>query len=190
MSSVSWRPAFFGSRVVLLSAAHSLDAQVVSVGDRMRVQSEVRADASREGVGGRPGAKFSVTGILKRVTTDSLWLAESENGLISIPLSNVSKLEVSAGQRAQTLKGLAIGTGIGFGAGLLFGVTMCTVGGKDCDLETGGTGLAFGVLGAGVGLVIGTIAGASSSTDVWEEVTFRDLRVSVSASGLALKMPI
>jgi hypothetical protein len=164
---------------------HVLDAQEVSVGDRVRVQSEVSAYTYGE----RQETKtVKTTGVLSGLANDSLHIDTSGQDFVSIHVPSVSKLEVSLGQNNRTLKGMAIGTGIGFGAGFVFAFAVASA--ADGEYSAAGFGLVYGALGAGVGLVIGTIIGALSSGDVWQEVPVGNLQVSVAPTGLTLRVPM
>jgi hypothetical protein len=90
-----------------------------------------------------------------------------------VGLETVALVERSTGRRSRAGAGL----GIGAATGLLVGSVAGFVQGDDesgfFQLTAGEKALTGGLLGAGVGLVIGGIVGASSVSDRWEVVPFR-----------------
>ena len=161
----------------------------VSPGDRVKVQfSTVQAVVVSSTVR-RDTQYVEVVGLFEGFRRDSLYITTTgSDGPAAVPLADVSTMEVSRGRRNNTLKGMAIGTGVGFGAGFLTGVLMCS--GDKCEVGGGEAGLVIGALGAGAGLLIGTVIGAASSGDNWEGVPLETLRVTLDEHGLAVRIPI
>lgn len=178
--------------VTVLFLTGSLEAayaQTVTAGDRVRVHFTEYQLVMVGNTARRDSQAVELTGVLQRLQTDSLYVERdrSEN-LAAIPLTSLTMFEVSRGSKNNTLKGMAIGTGIGFGAGFLTGVMICS-GGK-CEATGGEAGLVLGAIGAGVGLLIGTAIGVGSSGDLWEDIPLSDLQVTLDGYGLTLRIPI
>lgn len=88
---------------------------------------------------------------------------------VTIPLEAIESLEISLGQRSNTLNGLAYGTlgGAVLGVGVI-GVMCLAEGG--CE----GGWLAVGaVVGAGGGAVLGLLVGSLVKTETWEDASVR-----------------
>lgn len=164
-------------------------AQTVTAGDRVRVHFTEYQLVMVGNTARRDSQTVELTGILQGLQTDSLYVEQDGSEDIGpISLTNLARFEVSRGRKNNTLKGMAIGTGIGFGAGFLTGVLMCS--GARCEVTGGEAGLVIGVIGAGAGLLLGTVIGAASSGDLWEEVPLSDLQVTLDGYGLTLRIPI
>ena len=144
----------------------------------------------------QPGARVRVTRVDDRAqvatvierSADTLLLrwASSET-VVAVPMSEISRLEVRTGQHRHVLKGMALGTGIGFAAGALLGAVSYSPCKGFCVIDDeGGAAALGGVLVGTLGLVVGTIAGLSSH-DTWQHVPLdgRDARTTVGlhASG-------
>jgi len=99
---------------------------------------------------------------------ESMWL----------PLSDVTRLDLYAGRQSHTLAGAGIGFLVGAGIGA---IVVASAGDLDnCDpFSATECALILGGIPAGVGLLIGTVAGALSKTDKWEEVPLDRLQVSI-----------
>lgn len=131
-----------------------------------------------------------------RVTSDSLTLRvegevvdldgqhlvvnpTSPEGLRGAPLTltwgQVSRIEVSRGQRSTALKGALIGAGIGAGVG---GLTFLGCGNEDriAGFTCGGAALAT-VGMVGLGAVVGALISSGGKKDRWEEVPLESIRV-------------
>jgi len=125
-----------------------------------------------------PGARVRVTvprdsrdpyvGTLDRLSSDSLTLRiESRAPVLTLPLTRVRRIEVSAGETSKVVTGGAIGFGVGATASLLFLAGFCS----DPDTLCGGDewlrafafiALPSTLVGAGIGLLI--------RTERWREV--------------------
>jgi len=177
--------------ISLLATVYSqpLDAQTVSPGDRVRVHFTEYQLVMAGNTARRDSQTVELIGVLDRLQTDSLYVEPGHSeGSSAIPLADVSTIEVSRGRKNNTLKGMAIGTGIGFGAGFLTGVLMCS--GANCEVTGGEAGLVIGVIGGGVGFLLGTAIGAARSGDLWENIPLSDLQVTLDGYGLTLRIPI
>jgi hypothetical protein len=121
------------------------------------------------------------------VVTDSLSAA--------VPLAAVTKLEVPAGRRSNWDKGARSGAIVGGLVGLGFGALLVADCGDDRGLLCPGDGgeqakaivVSAAVLGMAGG-VLGTVIGAMSSREVWQEVPVGRPRVAVfpTPTGLAV----
>jgi len=130
-----------------------------------------------------PGARVRVSvrqqgrqiGTLVAVKADTLVLkAESRNVPLAIPITSVSRLDISRGQ-ASFGKGALRGAGIG----LLVGVAYPTVEFMKNGNEDGlfPLMLMFGSLG---GTFLGALIGGSRPGEQWERVPLERIRVSLS----------
>jgi hypothetical protein len=113
------------------------------------------------------------------VSKDTLLLqTETQTTPSAIPLTSVSRLEVSRGRKSNVLKGMGIGMLIGAGVGVIGGAAVDCYDLADFDQSfCTGVGAAGGAL---FGLLVGAIAGAASSGDRWEEVPLDRLRLQVA----------
>jgi len=116
------------------------------------------------------------------VVTDSVWLA--------VPLAAVTKLEVQAGRRSNWDKGARTGAIVGGAVGLLIGAAfaVCDDGflcpqtaGEKARAVVGGT-VSFGFVGG----LLGTLIGAMSSREAWQEVPLGRARLGVMPQGRGL----
>ena len=183
------RTVLVGISLLVTVYSQPLDAQTVSPGDRVRVHFTEYQLVMVGNTARRDSQTVELIGVLDRLQADSMYVEPGHSeGSSAIPLADVSAIEVSRGSKNNTLKGMAIGTGIGFGAGFLTGVMICS-GGK-CEATGGEAGLVLGAIGAGVGLLIGTAIGVGSSGDLWEDIPLSDLQVTLDGYGLTLRIPI
>ena len=94
------------------------------------------------------------------------------------PLSSVTRLDVSRGERSQWARGLGVGFLGGALIGAVYGGTHAGTDAWDLPTEVAvGLGAAF--FGAG-GALVGGIAGYFIKTDRWEEVPLERLSVSLA----------
>lgn len=111
-----------------------------------------------------------VKGTLERTSGDTLFVRPANGAVaLALPPRQGRRLLFSNGRRSSVGQGLLIGTGLGVAAGAILGFAS----GQDCSAGEWlcfdrGTMAAMGglTLGAG-GLVVGIIAGALSSHEVW-----------------------
>ena len=154
--------------ITLLALAHTLGASTeaaaqdtppIAVGERVRVSTE--SGATHEGL-----VSMATSGVIE--------VRDEEGSQSSVPLSTVTRLEVSRGQQS---KGV-IGFWVGAGAGVLGTLAYCS--GGNCALfDDDFTAAAALLFGTGGGLV-GALVGWSIKTDRWEGVPLERLRVSLA----------
>ena len=144
----------------------------------------------------QPGARVRVTlagekprvGIFVARRADTLIVRWPEfANTISLPLSGISRLDVSTGRHRNVVKGMVLGT-VGAGAvGFLVGAAAyqpCT---SNCFLaptSAAESGMVGGIVLGTVGLVVGTLAGLPSR-DTWQRVSLGERRVAVGLSPTA-----
>ncbi len=136
------------------------EEMVIEPGDRVRVT-----------------VSSKIVGTVVTFVADTLVLKLEGQSTWAVPLASMKKLEVSRGRKSNVGKG----AGRGFLIGAALGVTVGALTGGgfgDCDFthdtDSGGCsaqfalvgGLAFGLLGAG----IGAIAGGANPGEEWQEV--------------------
>ncbi|MFL5620320.1 MAG: hypothetical protein ACJ79A_18245 [Gemmatimonadaceae bacterium] len=101
---------------------------------------------------------------------------------VAVPLSEISRLEVSTGRHRNVVKGMVLGTvGVGTAGALLGAISYkpCT---SNCFLapsDRGESAAVGGIVGGTLGLVIGTLAGLVSH-DTWQRVPLDGRRVAVT----------
>ncbi len=143
----------------------------------------------------RPGARVRVTGhfcqfysncegvqLEHRVGTFVTWEADtlvvqSNGDTLSVPVTLVTRLDVSRGRKMNTGKGAVIGLLVGGVVGAVIGYANYEEGGFG-DLGPGVNVAAGGVIGGLGGLVTGAFIGLAIQTDRWREVPLDQLRVS------------
>jgi len=112
----------------------------------------------------------SIVGNFINIKNDSLYFQINKR-LFSIPLQQVTKLEVAKGKKSNTKRGAIIG---GIAGGLGFGVIAAiSVSGEQDEWLTPSPGQAFLgglVLGSLIGSGTGAIIGSGSKSTRWEEV--------------------
>ena len=150
----------------------SLAAQdTLTAGDKVRVTTE----------------EERVVGYWVSVGDNQLTLnSEARDSSLVLPLASLTKLEVSQGRKANTLKGLGIGFLAGAGTGALIGAAV------DCaaefDLGQSFCVVLYGGIGAAVGLFVGGLAGAAIYTERWGTVPLDRIRVSLTPRGGGLEV--
>ena len=148
--------------MVFVGLSSGLAAQApVAVGERVRVSTESGA---------------THVGPVIMATSGAIEVQDEEGGRPSVPLSTVTRLEVSRGQRSN----LGVGLFAGAGAGALVGLAICadpSVCSVFDDNDVKGKVIAFS---AGVGILAGAIVGHFIKTDRWEEVPLERLSVSLT----------
>ena len=151
------------------------DAPPVAPGDRVLVLTP----ASRE--------PYLCT--LQAVMADTLVLAaEGRAGPLVLPLTDVTRLEVSRGMKSKALTGARWG----FGIGGLIGMGVGYYSTDDWD-EAETQGLIGALLGGVAGAVFGGLIGSTIKVERWEEVPIDQLRVTIEPQhhgGLAVRSSI
>jgi hypothetical protein len=118
--------------------------------------------------------------------TDTLVVqVEDRADALSVPLADVTKLEVRRGQKSNAGRGSLIGSLVGAGAGAALGALA----GAAIPPDSCANGCVVGVAGIGalaggaVGALVGLAIGSSSKSDRWEAVPLDQLRVGPSPVG-------
>jgi hypothetical protein len=87
---------------------------------------------------------------------------------VEIPLEAIESLEISLGQRSNTLNGLAYGALGGAVLGAAVVAVSCLAEGCSGDGASAGGWIAFGaIVGAGGGAVLGLLVGSLVKTETW-----------------------
>ena len=144
-------------QVASLFVVPHLQAQLsLPVGPGSRVRVTIASEGSRSGE-------------VIALTADSVVIVRSATrDTIGFRRTEISRLEISAGERRNTLKGLGLGVLIGAGTGAILGFASgddkcgentCLFG--DAEFKAGALGIVLGVAGG----VIGTITGALKKSD-------------------------
>ena len=162
---------------ILLMLAPPLASQVPSVSDPARgpvVAGDVRVWA--------PGiAKSRIAGTVDRATPDTLVVRgvtrARKDTIWTIPAAAITRLQIANGTHGNALTGLGLGLLAGGAAGAGIGALSC---GNDDLFGSGGCAIILGIFGAGVGSVVGVIAGALTHSVRWVEAPPHPLRVSVA----------
>ena len=159
---MSVRSALLVVSVVISAPASAQNLTTPDSGTRVRVV--IAPDTSNA----RPE---ETSGLFVLRTTSAIVLDPASQGLDTIPVSRVRRIDLQIGTRSagvNFLRSTMFGTLIGGGLGLLVGAMAhdsysCSDGGF-C-ISAGGGALAGGVVGAGVGAIIGLIYGP---TEQWQ----------------------
>lgn len=137
--------------------------------------------------------QVALTGAVASWKPDTLVLDVGKGTQTAIPRSQISKLEVSQGNKSNFWKGAWIGAAAGFVAG--FGTTALICSGSNCYSDGSDLwfALAGGALVAPLGAGIGAGVGAANKSDRWEEVPAQPRPVALrlgrdGSVGLALSL--
>ena len=106
--------------------------------------------------------------------------ADDQASPMTISLTDVTRLEVSQGQKSRVGRGALIGLGVGAGVGAVLGFVL----GSEACIDSGSTCPGFGalVVGGGLGILgagVGAGIGALIKSERWEEVPLDRLRVNI-----------
>ena len=164
------RTAPIAAVLLIINSVQSLDAQTVSAGERVRATIEEQSG--------------KLTGTLVEWGQDILYLAPDGSAervtATAIPLSTLSRLEISKGLRSNAGKGALIGGGIG----LLVGGGMSIIAGSTVDTEVTSTDyLVFTGLVTLGGAGLGALIGALIKSERWEEYPLDSLRLGIAPGG-------
>jgi hypothetical protein len=139
----------------------------------------------------RPGARISVfapavmnqpiAGSLEGIDATGLHVTRTDGSSITVPHNDIAQLYVSTGMRSHTLTG----TGIGALSGFALGAAMVVVGvasDSDTDIDSLDRAVytAVMIITTAGGAVAGTIIGALTQTENWEEVAPSRLRWGIA----------
>lgn len=128
-----------------------------------------------------PGTRVRISGlsgqsigVVDRVTADSMVVAGTP-----IARAEISRIEVSAGRTSHWLKGMGIGVVVGgvAGYGLSALATMNAQFGT-CRADEVNVCQLFGVLGAGTGLIVGTVIGGLTHSERWRTLPLDGVRIT------------
>ncbi len=141
----------------------------------------------------RPGAQVRVTGHFchpfhtcqHSVSTFVAWKADSlviqSNGdTLTVPVTLLTRLDVSRGRKTNTGEGAGIGFLLGVFAGAAIGLASYECEPCFIDLGPGTYAAAGAVIGGLGGLVVGALIGSAIETDRWMEMRVASMRVSVA----------
>jgi hypothetical protein len=135
----------------------------------LKPDAKVRVTAPAVGLSERIGRVQELNGDTLVVQVDAMRKGRLRLEMLDVPMSSITKLDVTTGRRGHWLEG----AGIGF----LFGVVMGAASGDDppdqwfassAGEKAGMGGLVFGLIGAGIGALI--------KSDKWAEVPLDQLR--------------
>ena len=161
----------------LLAALFIVAPTLLAAQEDTLVASGERVRVTAPGLSSNP-----IVGTFDQVNRDTLLLSiDGRAEPISVPISSVSKLEVSAGTKSNFAKGLGIGFLIGATTGALIGAAS----GDDdpsafmaftAEEKAVGAGLVLGLAGG----LLGGIIGAVNPSERWEAVPVDELRIEPS----------
>ena len=109
----------------------------------------------------------------------------------AIPIASVMELEVQRGRKSNWATGAIVGFGLGAAAGAIAGAAVCAD--EACSgISAGHAAFVAGAVGGAGFAIIGTVLGALTKSDKWEEVPLDQLRVSVvpGHDGVGLRVSV
>lgn len=109
-------------------------------------------------------------------------------GVWSFPLSQIERLEMTAGDAGRNRKPIAVGAAIGAGAGLVVGTLFAKVF-SPSDSTREYSPLLTGALGAGIGAGLGAYAGSRVQKERWVNIPLPS-QFSLRASGRRLALSL
>lgn len=126
-----------------------------------------------------------LTGRLVSLDTDSVVLS-TDDGEVSMPRSEISRLDLSAGRKRATVAGLGYGTLFGALFGFAVGLPEAIDGGTGGIFDPGAEALPYTTLGgAALGALLGTVIGTLSHSDRWVPVEGGPVPLTIFAEPLA-----
>jgi hypothetical protein len=143
----------------VLALSTSLQAQVASVGERVRITTP-----SQRG-------SYRYVGRVSDVSRDSLTVQSPDVGTRSVAIADITALDVSTGVRGNGRRGMLYGSLIGLGAGAVLGAA--TYKKPDCNGSyfcPNGPAIditAGALVGGVVGFAVGGLWGASHPSEQW-----------------------
>ena len=129
-------------------------SSVVMVGSRVRLHSSAM-----------PG---QIRGLVAALDQNTVTVATDGGVPVKVPLASLISLDASLGRHRKTLKGLAIGTGLGLALGAIWTVDPDDCGDYSENYCTRGDALATNAAG---GAAMGAIIGFFIKRDRWSSVT-------------------
>ena len=107
--------------------------------------------------------------------------ADRQSVIYTLALNEITAVEISVGQKRQTLRGMLTGLAVGTTMGTLAGTMAYTPCRRDCWLAPSSrkeSATVGAVLGGGTGFVLGTTFGFFSKADTWRRVSL-DRRLTI-----------
>ena len=117
--------------------------------------------------------KAQMVGRLIKMTQDTLVIQKGRS-FYQVPVSSISKFDVSIKQYRNTGKGLIIGLGVGAGMAILMNVPD-----PETDLQGLGQAIATAIIVPSI-VVISTLIGAIKKSEKWVEVSPQRLNLSLA----------
>lgn len=148
---------------MLGAAATGVAAQdsLVRVGERVRLSTD-------------SGAMH--VGFVAVATPDVIEVLEQQGSRASVPVSTVTRIEVSRGQKSN----IQLGAGLGFAAGALGTIAYCQLVDRGgCELFSDDITLQLALIYGALNGVVGGIVGSFIKTDRWEDVPLDRLHLSL-----------
>jgi hypothetical protein len=153
-------------------ATKSSVAQLVTLGSQVRIESSV--------VLGRPRGRVAA------LDDSVVSLLIDDGGMVKIPMSSITALDLHLGKRRHTLHGLGIGAAFGIGVGSQANVDPSYCGEYDFCHSRGeaiiGNVISYGALGALVGWLV--------RTDRWAAVTVSAITLQDRPSHRSLALAV
>jgi hypothetical protein len=165
--------------VIVMPRGSSAQALPIDSGARVRIKLA--------------GSGARVSGILRSQSPDSLFLTVpgSSSSPAGFPLGEITVIETWGKRRNATVRGLALGTAIGAGVGIIAGVSVpppCE-GGSWCigPQDQGDMVLAGLAAGTLVGALVGTVAG-SMANEGWIRASLPTATAAVAEDGVQVQL--
>ena len=114
-----------------------------------------------------------IVGMLESVHDSTLVFRSGQTAPLEIRFSQIERLEVSQGKKSNAGTGALVGGLIGTVVGAVVGLVIRQGADVQADLP-----VITGAIGAGGGVLLGTIVGATNQSDRWVEVPLARLKVS------------
>ena len=127
-------------------------------------------------------SKKRIVGEVVKMTQDTLLLREGRT-FLQVPMSSITNLEVSLGQRRNTGKGFRIGLGVGLAVSTSLFIYAGYLSKKYKDVHGNIDALAPGLAGAYLGpsiVILSTFIGAATKSEKWVEVSPQRLNLSIA----------
>ena len=157
---------------VLVFAVGSLAAQQPDLvaGTRVRVHAS--------------GATLPLTGTIAWQDRTNLAVVRSPGDTAIVPLTALTRMDVSRGRQSNVLRGARAGALIGAGAGVLLG--LVAMADDDSYFDYGAEVVPFGALGGGfIGGTIGLLIGSVTTSERWTPAG-TTITVRPGSSGMAI----
>ncbi len=132
---------------------------------------------------------------LREITANTVMTQDGQTLLYQVPMSSISSLEVSMGQRRNTGKGFGLGLGLGLTVLIVTAIASRT-GSSGSGALSGLEDVYVYVVGGGVAVslcLLSTLIGASTKSDKWVAVPPQRLNLTIaplSANGLRAALAV